>query len=74
MGHLPGHAPPNSAPIGTPPGGSGLIYLNQGGRIFKRSLLLEPQHPNGTLAKAKCRHLYFGGKILRPSNYVATPL
>ncbi len=32
MGHLPVHAPQNFAPIGlTPPGGSILIHLNQGG-------------------------------------------
>jgi len=62
--------PPNSIPARTPPGGSGLCHLIQGGRVLERRFLLEPEHPNGTLAKVEHRHLYSRGQILRAPNYL----
>jgi len=61
--------PPNSIPTRTPPRGSRLYHLIQGGRVLERSLLLEPQHPNGMLAKVEHGHLYSHGQILHAPNY-----
>jgi hypothetical protein len=62
--------PTNSIPVRTPLGGSGLCHLIQGGRVLERSLLLEPQHPNGMLAKVEHEHLYSRAQILHAPNYL----
>ncbi len=62
--------PPNFAHARTPLGEADCLTSNQGGQVLERSLLLEPRHPNGTLAKVERGHLYFGGQILRPPNYL----
>jgi hypothetical protein len=70
MGHLLGHASINFSPLRASPGGSGLPYFNQGGRVLERNLFLESQYSNGVIAKDECRYLNFGARISCSPNHL----
>jgi hypothetical protein len=68
MGHLLRHASTDYAPTRASPGGSILLYFNQGGRVLERSLFLESRSSNGAIAKDGCKYLNYGGDLLFPKS------